>query len=776
MNIYKRLAVLILLFLFIAPQVLQSQEKKPKVALVLSGGGAKGVAHIPVLQALDSLGIVPDLVVGNSMGSIVGALYAVGYSGNRIANIAKQANWNELIGGGTALSKVSVEEKSEFSRYLVELNWADGKLKPGSFLVNDQNLRGFIASLTFPVYNVDDFDDLSIPFRAIATDIVNGKEVVLDRGSLSLAMRASMSIPGIFRAVPYEDTLLVDGGLLNNFPVDVAKDLGADIIIGSDVGSGMVSKEKLNNFASLLFQAGMINSNLKHPENRALCDILIEHTPNLTYSTGDFTKADAIYEQGKKAVQQNLDTLAALSRQLKKFKQRTHQLPDAPNEFVLDTVIYKGMSKTNLALVKARTAIFPNKAYTPEDVLDGVNRAMGTTIFNHITYTPILFEDNRLGIEIKGFERSKHQVKGSLHYDGDYGVGLILNYTGRNIIGNASRTLATIDISEQPKLRVQHQKNFGLDRNWWWRSEAFVQQLRQKVFVGGKYVDDFKYRYHAFDFQINRNLSSLRSYVGFGLKHHNTNFKPTTDPDINDNIFKIRKYSNNNTELYAQYHYNSTNAVFFPIRGTILKSYLGRSLRNDVRMSASDNTFPNLNGSTNNFIRFGIDYQKNIPLSQRTTAIFGASGYFIFEDTLRNNDISFSDYGLNSKYFLGGNLHNPRMESFVFPGLKQGELGVNQFLKLNLGVQIHALNRVYIKPHVNVASVGFDSFSDFAKNAFTAKGKWTNSTETSFLLSAGSTFSYNSLLGPIDFDLSWVNNADKVRFFIGIGVHFNRSN
>lgn len=212
MNIYKRLAVLILLFFLIAAQDLQSQEKKPKVALVLSGGGAKGVAHIPVLQALDSLGIVPDLVVGNSMGSIVGALYAVGYSGDHIAKIAKQANWNELIGGGTALSKVSVEEKSEFSRYLVELNWADGKLKPGSFLVNDQNLRGFIASLTFPVYNVDDFDDLSIPFRAIATDIVNGKEVVLDRGSLSLAMRASMSIPGIFRAVPYEETLLVDGG------------------------------------------------------------------------------------------------------------------------------------------------------------------------------------------------------------------------------------------------------------------------------------------------------------------------------------------------------------------------------------------------------------------------------------------------------------------------------------------------------------------------------------------------------------------------------------
>src|SRR5690606_35111297 len=126
-------------------------DKKPKVALVLSGGGAKGLAHIPTLQALDSLGIVPDLIVGNSMGSIVGGLYAMGYSGNDIVEIIKLTHWDELMGGGVSLKNVGPEEKAEFKHYSIELDWRDGNLKLGSFLVNDQNLREFISRLTFPV-------------------------------------------------------------------------------------------------------------------------------------------------------------------------------------------------------------------------------------------------------------------------------------------------------------------------------------------------------------------------------------------------------------------------------------------------------------------------------------------------------------------------------------------------------------------------------------------------------------------------------------------------
>lgn len=766
---------ILLLLLIACSQLITAQDKKPKVALVLSGGGAKGIAHIPLLQVLDSLGIVPDLIVGNSMGSIVGGLYAMGYSGDSIADIMKNADWDKLIGGGISLKKVSVEEKSEFNRYLIEVDWIKGHLKLGSYLLNDQNLREYISFLTYPSYKENDFDNLSIPFRAIATDIVNGKEVILSSGSLAYAMRASMSIPGVFSAVPYEETLLVDGGVLNNFPVDVAKEMGAEIIIGSDVGSGMRTKENLESIASLLYQAGMLSSNMKNPSNRKLCDILIDHTTILTYINRDFAKSAEIYEEGKIAVSQNMPALADLAKRLKKFEQRTHQLPYMKDEFMLDTIVYKNISKTNLALVKARTNIRAHKKYNRQDMVDGINRAMGTTIFNQITFSP-LTDDDKLGLQLTGFERSKHQLKGSLHFDGYYGVGLLVNYTGRNIVGNATRSLITIDIAEHPRFRLQHQKNFGNDRDWWWRTEALGQQLKQKVFVGGENVDNMRYRYFEFDNQFNRNLSSLRSYVGIGIKYQNTNVKPTINPNLNDNIFGLKSYNFNTFELNTHYLYNSLDNPFYATNGALLKAELARSIHNNIDVALTDETTPKVDGSINGYTKFSLRYEKRFTVNNKVTGIIGTAAAFIFEDALKDNDVPFSDYGLGAKYFLGGNILDPRSDSYVFPGLNESELTVNQFIKLNMGVQYRAMNKIYITPHIVIASVGFNDFSDYRKEAFSAKGKWQDAAEASILVSAGTKFSYNSIFGPINFDVSWVNSTNKVRFFIGVGFQFNRSN
>ena len=243
---------------------LSAQEQKPKVALVLSGGGAKGIAHIPLLQTLDSLGIVPDIIIGTSMGGVVGGFYAIGYSGDSISYIAQTANWNELLGGDISLADVSMEEKSEFKRHLVDFDIIEGKPKVNSGLLKDQKLREFISSYAYPVFNVNDFDELSIPYRAMTTDIVNGKEVLLEEGSISLAMRATMSIPAIFQHIPNDNTLLVDGGVMKNFPVDVATKMGFDFIIGSDEGGVLQEKEKLTSITAQLFQAAMLNSNLKN--------------------------------------------------------------------------------------------------------------------------------------------------------------------------------------------------------------------------------------------------------------------------------------------------------------------------------------------------------------------------------------------------------------------------------------------------------------------------------------------------------------------------------
>lgn len=752
-----------------------SQERKPKVALVLSGGGAKGIAHIPLLQALDSLGIVPDLIVGNSMGSVVGGLYAMGYSGDSIADIVKQANWEQLIGGKVSLKNVSVEEKTEFNRYLVELDYVKGKVQLGKFLLNDQNLRQFISVLTFPSYKISDFDKLPIPFRAVATDIVNGKIVVLDKGSLALAMRASMSLPGVFSAVPYKKTLLVDGAILNNFPVNVAKDLGADIIIGSDVGDGLMGKKELENISSLLFQAGMLSSHLINAKNRELCTILVNHTEYLTFGTSDFQKNQQIYKEGQKAVADKKDDLIALSERLKNFTQQKGKLPYIPDEIKLDTIVYNNINKTNFALVKARTNIQSGQVYTKEELIEGINRAMGTTIFSQITFEPFT-TNGKLGLQLNGFERSRHQLKGSLHYDDFHGVGILVNYTGRNILGAASRTLVTLDIAEQPRMRLQHQKNFGEDRDWWWRTEALGQRLTQNVQVNGRIENDIRYRFFEFDNQINRNIKSMTSYAGINLNYQNTHLKPKIDPENEINNSKLRAYNYNVIQVGAHFVSNTLNTTTFATTGRVFKANMSRSITNNIDVGFSDPTVPNEHGALSNYTKFGFELEKRFSFTNQLTSIIGASGNFIVVDNENTDKVSFDDFGIGAKYGLGGSQPNPRRDVFVLPGLNEGELSVTQFTKINLGLQYNFKPKLYVTPHVDLAVVGFNTINDYFNNIIPAKGQWQDFKEVGFLLSSGVTLGYDSVLGPVTFDVSWVNDVDKVRLFFGVGFQLNRSN
>lgn len=757
------------------PYFLLAQDSKPTVALVLSGGGAKGVAHIPMLQTLDSLGIVPDLIVGNSMGSIVGGLYAMGYSGDSIAMIAKSVDWDKMIGGGVELSKVGVEEKTEFRRYLLKGHLKDGRLKSSPFLLRDQNLRDFLATLTFPVYNVNDFDQLPIPFRAIATDIVHGNEVILDKGSLATAMRASMSIPIIFTPVEHNNTLLIDGGVLNNFPTNIAEDLNADIIIGSTVGFGMKGKEELESIPALLIQTAMLNSKVNDVERKALCDILLDHTVNLSYSTADFGNANDIYEEGKIAVAEYKKALVQLAQMLKQYNQREHELPIVENSIIIDTIAYEDISPANLSLTKARIAISVHKKYKKEDFLDGINRAMGTNAFSRIQYSSIPSENN-LGLRLNFSEVPKHQLHGSLHYDTYRNVGLIVNYTGRNVIGGASRSLITLDIAEEPRVRVQHQKNFSHDRDWWWRSEFFAQRINQKVFIDGKNADNFRFTSLVFENQINRNLNSLKNYIGFSVLYHNNIIKPILSPELNDNIFDLERYKFKNLDINLHFSHNTLNDVFFPTKGCAFRIDVSRSLTNSIEVDFSESDLKNHDGSTNDFSRFGLNYETRIGLASNRTLKFGLQTNLIFEDRLKEGEVSFSMFGISEKYALGGNVIEPRSESVVFPGLSRGEIITNQFTKVNLGLQMALTNDSYLTPHIDAAVVGFGGFKDYAKNLFSPSTKWSDGSATSFIWSAGMTFSYTSIIGPLNFDLSHVSGTNKLRFFIGLGYPLSPSN
>lgn len=771
---YKKIIFKICFFLFLllltTPISLLAQNKKPKIALVLSGGGAKGIAHIPVIQALDSLGIVPDIIIGTSMGSIVGGLYAMGYSGDSIANIANTTKWEDLLGGTVSLNNVSVEELGEFNKYLIDIDVKNYKPVLKSSLINDQNLREFLSVITYPAFKTNNFDQLPIPYRAIATDIVNGKLVVLDEGSMGIAMRASMSIPGVFKPVPYKNTLLVDGGLLNNFPTDIAKNMGADIIIGSDVGDDKVTAEQLENLSTLIFQSSMLISNLKNESNKKLCDILFSHYPNLTYSTADFGASNSIYKEGKIAAQQNLPALVALSKQLEKYPSKKATLPKIESTFVLDSILYKNFSTPNLNLVKKRSALTTGKTYSITDITNGVNKAIGTNLFsqiNHNTYS----KGDKVFLEMNATEYYRNQIKASLHFDTFRGFGAIINYTGRNILGASSRLLITADIAQQPRTRLQYQKIVGKEKNWWWRSEVYGHRLTQNVFIDNKIADNLQFNYLQFDNQINRNINSLKSYFGFGIDYNYTHLRPKTDPGFNT-VFTLSSYYLNLVELNLHYSTNNLNKQYFASTGNKLYVELSQSIHQDVVVNFANNNAQNFNNALMPFTKFNASYENRIPLNPKNVLIMEGSAGFMFENTTENNKKTTAELGYTSKYFLGGYSANTLKNSTTFAGLQENELNLSQFIKLGISMQHNLGSKLFLTPHVDFATIGFGNFNDFKKDFFAPKGNWQKQEDTSLLFSSGATLSYNTFLGPITFDATWVKNR-SLKLFFSIGLLFN---
>ncbi|WP_250432461.1 patatin-like phospholipase family protein [Hanstruepera flava] len=765
-----------LVFLFIAFFATSfqafSQEEKPKVALVLSGGGAKGIAHIPVLQKLDSLGIVPDLIVGTSMGSVIGGLYAAGYSGDSIAQMTQNVDWDKLLGGEVSLTDVSVEEKSEFGRYLVNFDVINGRPKIKAALLKDQNLREFLSALLYPVYDVTNFDDLSIPFRSVSTDLVNGKEVVLSEGSLLLAIRSSMSIPSVFEPVRYNDVLLVDGGVLNNFPTDIAKKMGADIIIGSDVGGGLEPIEKLDNIATILFQTSMLTSNLRVPENRALCDVLINHYPNLTYSTQDFNSGVDIYKQGLIATHNSLPELEKLAQQIVPFPQRDHKLPNTKDEMVFTEITYENISPENLSLVKARMGLKTQVTYTSKALRKAVDRAMGTELFYQLTYRVRVVNGQNILI-LTGYEKSPNQISGALHYDTNQGVGLVVNYTGRNILGHSSRLLLGLDIAEQPKFRVQYQQNIGDTKNWWWRAQLFGEKIRQSFYSFGNKGDELKRNFFKSNLQFNRDLHTLYNYVGLDFNYEYTKIKPKLDPSINNNVYDLRRYSYKNLEISVYFQHNSLNSVFFPTQGTFIMARLSRSVYNHADVEYDQFNDFNTNGSTNGFTKTTLTFEKRLPLNKSISFVLAANSGLTFIDSRDSSDLSFVALGSGAQYYLGGFLPHNRRDSYRFNGLRDSELIVTQFIMARAAAQIQILRNIYATPYLNMGSVGFGDADAYLKELFSPDGKWIDTNTTSFLFSAGTTLSYDSLLGPVNFDIAYLNNENMFNLFFSVGLRLS---
>lgn len=359
--------------------------QKPRFALVLSGGGAKGLAQIGVLKAFNEAGLKPDIVVGTSMGALIGALYATGSDPKSIDSLVKTVEWNEIYSNTVNRKKLFVSQKSEPSNHLFEIRF-DHNFKPSllSQSYGQYIYDMLIPKLAFAQFNAKgNFDSLPVALRIISTDLLTGKKIVFSKGNLVTAIRASCSVPLIFSPVEIDSLLLVDGGLSSNVPVQTAKDMGAQFIVAVDVTAPLWTKTDLENPLRLIDQIIAIGITHQKIQEKRLADIVIN--PDLQwYSNTDFENIDSLINAGYKAASARIEEIKSCLEPMvsKQFLQKG--LNRSQNTGIIKQVVICGNKTTSNRLIRTAAAVKIGDTLTPLLLQKSLASLYATELFESI--------------------------------------------------------------------------------------------------------------------------------------------------------------------------------------------------------------------------------------------------------------------------------------------------------------------------------------------------------------------------------------------------------
>ncbi|HNW55124.1 MAG TPA: patatin-like phospholipase family protein, partial [Bacteroidales bacterium] len=445
----------------------QQKPQRPHIGLTLSGGGAKGLAHIGILQAIDQAGLKIDAITGTSMGSIVGALYAAGYSGDTIETLARKLDWDLMFSTSPKLNAISIEEKDEFDKYALEIPFENGKFKLGKGIIEGQELWLKFAELFEPVYNITDFSKLSIPFKCIGTDLETGNAVVMDHGDITTCVRASMAIPSVFTPVRYEGKTLVDGGLVNNFPVLDVKKMGADIVIGVNLNKGLEKAENLNSPVDILLQICFYKDAEHFQKHRDACDIYI--LPELyEFSAGSFGASDSIIDIGKETAKLYYPIFKKLADSLNALYPSTpfvkNRLPKS-NPLIVSEYTIDGLKHTREKFFYGLSGLKTNMPFSSEMINNAIRNVYGSRYYSRINFdlTPVDSLKTRMHFMVE--ENPLTTVKFAINYNSFTSLGLIVSVTARDLLVKESRIVASFDLSQNPRLYLDYFKYLGKTRS-----------------------------------------------------------------------------------------------------------------------------------------------------------------------------------------------------------------------------------------------------------------------------------------------------------------------
>ena len=728
----------------------QKAQVRPRIGLVLSGGGAHGIAHIGVIKVMEEAGLRPDFITGVSMGSIIGGMYSLGYSADSLQKIFEKINWKQLLSNKIPENKIIFLEKSHFSNSAISLPLTSRKVTLPSGLINGQQVENTLNFYAWPAADINDFSKLPIPFLCVGTDIITYKKIDLKTGYLPDAIRASFSVPSIFTPLKIDTLLLLDGGLIRNFAASEARDMGADIIIGSYVGFNGYKADKLQSVSGIMEQIAMFRSLDDFEGEKKLVDVLIKPQTE-GFSIFDFDNVDSLIQRGYKA---------ALP-----YKSRFKKLADSLDRIGPQKPIRNILNKKSYTFDKIE--ISGNKNYSNEQILgvldlrpgqktdkymltDRIELLYGKAWFDKVKYRVIPRNDSLI-LAIDCIDKPPAMIYGSVHYDNSLQSGLIFEISVKNLLTPRSVINFGSRIGQYYKFGLNYlqfiDKNqiFGLSADL--NSDNVLIPLLDTRGEKGEVIS----RSLTPGLALNRRIG-LNNMMTLSANYENLDL---VIHYIADNHLKSTSY-NYLTEAF-EYQVNSLDTKHFPRKGTILNVSVSTSKLESARVKTDSSStsiglsdfgtfvskrFYTLRGSVSHYFT----------PHEKLTFSFGGEVLFITgSDSLSAQ---------NNFYFLGG-IESINKRSIPMIGFQTNEIPVKKLAGFRTGLDME----VFENFHLNVMA-----------NIFAAQEANRNS-GFSLLSGVGIGAGYNSIIGPMKIGLMYGNYKrevyfNKIKGYISIGYNF----
>ncbi|WP_284651178.1 patatin-like phospholipase family protein [Flavobacterium terrisoli] len=735
----KILLVLVCLF---SLQIIVAQDtinkRRPKVGLVLSGGGAKGFAHIGVLKVLEQAGVKIDYIGGTSMGAVVGGLYASGYSATQIDSIFYNTNFDELLQDYIPRSSKTFYEKRNDEMYAISLPFH--KMKIGIPIALSKGMYNYnlLSKLTHNVRHVRDFDKLPIPFFCVATDIETGEAIILKEGYLAQAMLASSAFPSLFSPVEIDGRVLIDGGVVNNYPAEEVRKMGADIIIGVDVQDDLKKRDALKDATRILVQITNLDMIKSMNEKKKITDIYIK--PDISnYGVISFDQGREIINKGELAAFLDIDKIMQLASPDGTYKR--NNLSAAKDTLQIKSISINKLDNYTRAYILGKLRIKSGKKISYEELKKGINNINATQNFSRISYTiePYQGADE---LKLNLAENSvKTFLKFGLHYDGLYKSALLTNITQKKSL--FKNDVVSLDLGLGDNIR--YNLDYYIDNGFYWSFglKSRFNQFNRNVatdFRDGEILEQLGLNSINMDFSDLTNQAYMQTVfiqkflIGAGVEWKYLKIQTDNLSDVNP-TFEKSSYAS----VFGYMKYDSFDNKLFPKKGWFFS------------------------GDIQSFL-YSSDYTQEFNRYSIAKGEIGIVKTFYKKATIKlQSDLGFV-FGNDSVHFfdfvLGGYGFNTINNFKHFYGYDFLSISADSYIKSCVTLDYE----FYKKNHVNFAA----NFANVEDDLFRT-GNWLSKpTYNGYAIG----YAFESVIGPVEVKYTWSPELTKGFTFISVGFWF----